>query len=56
MSFDTSNGAKATIALWGTNLLDEEYLIDSLPFETFAYRTDVYGQPRSYGISAGLTF
>jgi len=56
MSFDTSNGAKATIALWGTNLLDEEYLVDSLPFETFAYRTNVYGQPRSYGITAGLTF
>jgi len=56
MNFDMSNGNKATLALWGTNLLDEEYLIDSLPFETFAYRTEVYGQPRSYGVTLGYNF
>jgi len=54
--FDLANGNTATLALWGTNLLDEEYLIDSLPFETFAYRTQVFGQPRSYGITAGYRF
>ncbi len=56
LDFNMSNGNVATIALWGQNLLDEEYLIDSLPFETFAYRTGVYGQPRSYGITAGYKF
>ena len=56
VSFETGNGHQATIALWGTNLLDEEYLIDSLPFETFAYRTGVFGQPRSFGITAGYKF
>lgn len=55
-NFDMANGSTATIALWGTNLLDEEYLIDSLPFETFAFRTEVFGQPRSYGASLGLKF
>lgn len=45
-----------TVAFWGTNLLDEEYLIDSLPFESFAYRTVVFGQPRSYGVSVGTRF
>ena len=54
--FDMASGNTATIALWGTNLLDEEYLVDSLPFETFAYRTQVYGQPRSYGASLGIKF
>lgn len=44
------------VSLWATNLLDEEYLIDSLPFETFAYRTVVFGQPRSYGVSVRTTF
>lgn len=55
-NFDMANGNQATIALWGTNLLDEEYLIDSLPFETFAYRTEVFGQPRSYGATLGIKF
>jgi iron complex outermembrane recepter protein len=55
-NFDMANGNEATIALWGTNLLDEEYLIDSLPFETFAYRTEVFGQPRSYGATLGIKF
>lgn len=55
-NFDMANGNEATIALWGTNLLDEEYLVDSLPFETFAYRTNVYGQPRSYGATLGVKF
>jgi hypothetical protein len=31
-----ANGNEARIALRGQNTLDEEYLIDSLPFETFA--------------------
>ncbi len=44
------------VSVWATNLFDEEYLIDSLPFETFAYRTVVYGQPRSYGVSVRTTF
>ncbi|MEP3890613.1 MAG: TonB-dependent receptor [Hellea sp.] len=54
--FDMASGNTATIALWGTNLFDEEYLVDSLPFETFAYRTQVFGQPRSYGASLGIKF
>ena len=55
-SFDMASGNSATIALWGTNLLDDKYLIDSLPFETFAYRTEVFGQPRSYGASLSYNF
>jgi len=54
-SFGVSD-APLSIAFWGTNLLDKEYLIDSLPFETFAYRTVVYGQPRSYGVTVGTRF
>ena len=56
VNFDVADGKNAFVAVWGENLLDDEYLIDSLPFETFAYRTVVYGQPRSYGVSVGLDF
>ena len=56
MSFDMQNGNEAILAIWGTNLLDEEYLIDALPFQTFAFETEVFGQPRSYGFTAGYKF
>ncbi len=56
MGFNTANGNEAYIALWGQNLFDEEYYIDSLPFETFAYRTAVFGEPRTYGATLGYKF
>lgn len=56
MGFDMENGGQATLALWGQNLFDSEYLIDQLPFNTFAYNTKVYGQPRTYGVSLGYKF
>lgn len=56
MNFDVENGNQVTLALWGTNLLDEKYLIDALPFETFAYPVQVFGQPRSYGVTLGYRF
>ncbi|MDA8707785.1 TonB-dependent receptor [Hellea sp.] len=55
-NFDMANGNRATFAVWSQNLLDEDYLIDSLPFETFAFRTQVFGLPRTYGVSLGLDF
>lgn len=45
-----------TLALWGQNLLDDEYTIGGLPFNTFAFNTAVFGQPRTYGASAGVRF
>ena len=56
VDYDMANGNVLSVAVWGQNLFDEEYLIDSLPFETFAYRTGVYGQPRSYGVTLGYKF
>jgi len=29
---------------------------EELPFESFAYRTQVFGQPRSYGATLGVKF
>lgn len=49
-------GREASISLWGENLLDDEYTIDGLPFNTFAYNTAVFGTPRTYGIAAGVKF
>ena len=56
MGFEMGDGGMATITFWGQNLLDDEYIIDALPFETFAHATKVYGQPRSYGVTAAYKF
>lgn len=55
MGFDM-NGNEATIAIWAENLFDEEYQIDRIGFNTFSHEVQVFGQPRSYGISAGYKF
>ena len=45
-----------SVWIWGENLLDDKYTVDSLPFETFAYRTVVFGQPATYGLGASIKF
>lgn len=49
-------GRQASISFWGENLTDDEYTIDGLPFNTFAFNTAVFGQPRTYGVAAGVKF
>ncbi len=49
-------GVKGTVALWGQNLFDDKYTVDTLPFETFAKQVHVFGTPRTYGVSLGLDF
>ncbi len=44
------------VAVWGQNLTDDEYTIDALPFETFAFPVEVFGQPRTYGVTVGYDF
>ena len=49
-------GRQASISFWGENLTDDEYTVDGLPFNTFAFNTAVFGQPRTYGVAAGVKF
>jgi len=49
-------GRDASISLWGENLTDDEYTIDGLPFNTFAFNTAVFGTPRTYGVAVGYKF
>ena len=55
IGFDVG-GREASISLWGENLTDDEYTIDGLPFNTFAFNTAVFGTPRTYGVAAGVKF
>ncbi len=56
INWETNGGQEFTLALWGENIFDDKYQIDSLPFETFAFRTQIFGQPASYGVTAGFKF
>ena len=56
VTIETSNGTKFSVSVWGQNILDDKYTIDTLPFNTFAYTTEVFGQPATYGITAGIKF
>ncbi len=56
INWETDGGQELTLALWGENIFDNKYQIDSLPFETFAFRTQIFGQPASYGVTAGIKF
>lgn len=53
---EMANGNEVFVAFWGRNLTDDEYTIDTLPFQTFAEKVFVYGEPRSYGVTAGVKF
>lgn len=56
MGKELANGNVVTIALWGQNLTDDKYTVDTLPFETFAKQVHVFGTPRTYGASLGYKF
>lgn len=47
---------KASFALWGKNLADEEYRIHGIDFGGLGYAGNVYGEPRSYGIDVSVSF
>ena len=53
---DLGYDTELNVALWATNLLDEEYLVDALNFESFAHRVEVYGPPRAVGVALGYNF
>ncbi len=42
------------IALWGKNLLDKDYRINTVPFGPFT--VSYFGDPRTYGVEATLNF
>ncbi len=44
------------VSVWGQNLTDDEFTIDALPFETFAFPVQVFGTPRTYGVTVGYDF
>ena len=50
------NGTKTKFTLWGQNLLDDKYTTDIINFGALAYDIEIYGTPRTYGVSLGMEF
>lgn len=49
-------GSQLGITLWGKNLTDDEYISRGIDFGQLGFGSAIYGQPRTYGISAEITF
>lgn len=49
-------GANLSFALWGKNLIDEEYRAFGIDFGALGFAGNVYGEPRSYGIDLNIRF
>lgn len=49
-------GARATIALWGKNITDKDYLYSGIDFGSLGFAGAVFAQPRTYGIDVRLDF
>ncbi|MGC6475338.1 MAG: TonB-dependent receptor [Parvibaculales bacterium] len=54
--YPMANGKSSYVSIWSRNLFDESYRIEGLPFETFAYQTAVFGEPRTMGVTVGMNF
>jgi iron complex outermembrane receptor protein len=48
------NGQFLRFALWGKNLLDKEYRINTIPFGIWT--ASYFGDPRTYGVEASYDF
>ncbi|MXO74346.1 TonB-dependent receptor [Altererythrobacter aerius] len=45
-----------SLILWGKNLTDKEYVSRAVDFGQLGMGTTIYGEPRTYGVTAELTF
>lgn len=56
LSKELDSGNEISLALWGQNLTDDEYTIDTLPFGPLSSVVNVFGTPRTYGMTAAMKF
>ncbi|MDT0574669.1 TonB-dependent receptor [Croceicoccus sp. F390] len=51
-----ARGARGFVQVWGQNLFDKEYESRAIDFGALGYGSFLHGRPRTYGITAGVSF
>lgn len=49
-------GNKTSVTFWGKNLTNKAYVVRSVDFGSFGYATDIWGDPRTYGVTVDMAF
>lgn len=49
-------GKNASITFWGKNITNKEYVVRSVDFGALGYATDIWGDPRTYGVTLDFAF
>ena len=49
-------GSELSVMVWGKNLTDKKYVSRSVDFGQLGYAGTIYGEPRTYGITAEIEF
>ena len=49
-------GKNFSLTLWGKNLGNKEYVVRSVDFGALGFATDIWGDPRTFGLTADLAF
>ena len=49
-------GKNFSVTLWGKNLTNKEYVVRSVDFGALGFATDIWGDPRTYGMTLDLAF
>ena len=48
--------AKATVALWGKNITNRDYLYSAIDFGSLGFAGGVFAEPRTYGVTVRTKF
>ena len=49
-------GSELSVMVWGKNLTDKEYISRSVDFGQLGFAGTIYGEPRTYGVTAEIEF
>ena len=49
-------GKNFSVTLWGKNLTNKSYVVRAVDFGALGFATDIFGDPRTFGLTADLAF
>jgi iron complex outermembrane receptor protein len=49
-------GGEMSVTVWGKNLTDKDYVSRGIDFGQLGFGSTIYGEPRTYGVTAEIEF